>query len=225
MQPLVIIPARGGSKGVPGKNIKVLAEKPLIHYTIEAALELFPSERIIVSTDSKEIKSVSEQCKIEVPFIRPEELSTDTASSYDVIIHAVKYAQSKGLNFDTVILLQPTSPFRTPAHIRGAMELYRDDLDMVVSVKVSEANPYYSLFEENEKGLLDKSKEGNFTRRQDCPEVYEYNGAVYVIKLESLLKSKLSEFGQIVKYVMSDRDSLDIDTQLDWIIAETLMNN
>lgn len=222
MKPLVIIPARGGSKGVPGKNIKVLAGKPLIHYAIEAAMELFPSERIIVSTDSEEIKSVSEQCGIQVPFLRPKELATDTSSSYDVIIHAISFAESQGIDFDTIILLQPTSPFRTSQHIQDAMNLYNDSLDMVVSVKVSDANPYYSLFEEDESGYLNKSKSGDFMRRQDCPEVYEYNGAVYVINLKSVLKGSLSEFSRINKYVMSDKDSMDIDTELDWALVELL---
>lgn len=224
MSSLVIIPARGGSKGVPGKNIKILGGKPLIHYAINEALKLFPAENILVSTDSDEIKTVSEECGIKVPFIRPSELATDTSSSYDVILHAVNFAQANGLEFDKVILLQPTSPFRTAKHIQEAMDLYTDNLDMVVSVKESEANPYYSLFEENSDGLLDKSKNGEFTRRQDCPSVYEYNGAVYVINLKSLKENTLSQFQSVKKYVMSETDSLDIDTKLDWIVAETVMN-
>lgn len=223
MKSLVIIPARGGSKGVPGKNIKSLAGKPLIQYTIEAALDVFRADHILVSTDSEEIKSVSESCGVEVPFLRPNELATDTSSSYDVLLHAVRFATQQGLEFDTVVLLQPTSPFRTGVHIEEALNLYNDNLDMVVSVKLADANPYYSLFEENKDGYLNKSKEGNFTRRQDCPDVYEYNGAIYVINKESLLKEALGSFKKVKKYVMSAESSLDIDTPLDWKIAELIL--
>ena len=104
------------------------------------------------------------------------------------------------------------------------MELYRDTLDMVVSVKEAEGNPYYSLFEENEDGLLNKSKEGTFTRRQDCPKVYEYNGAIYIINADSLKQQTLSKFENVCKYLMSTEDSIDIDTNLDWIIAEAILN-
>ena len=225
MKPLVIIPARGGSKGVPGKNIKLLNGKPLIHYTIEAALEVFSKDQILVSTDSEEIKSVSEECGITVPFLRPAELATDTSSSYDVLLHAVDFAAKNGMDFDTVVLLQPTSPLRKAEHITGTMDAFEDSLDMVVSVKIADANPYYSLFEENNDGLLTKSKEGNFTRRQDCPEVYEYNGAVYVINKESLLRESLGAFKRVKKFIMPAEASLDIDTDLDWKIVELILRN
>jgi CMP-N,N'-diacetyllegionaminic acid synthase len=223
MDPLVIITARGGSKGVPDKNIKLLGGKPLIAYTIEAALGVFPAERIIVSTDSEKIKQAAEKCGIEVPFLRPAELATDTASSYDVILHAMDQANQLGIIYDTVILLQPTSPFRNAQHIRGALALLRENDDMVVSVKVSEENPYYSLFEENSDGYLSRSKEGSFTRRQDCPNVFSYNGAIYVMRAESLRKETIGSFKKVRKYVMSDLESLDIDTPLDWKLAELIM--
>ena len=223
MDPLVIITARGDSKGVPDKNIKLLGGKPLIAYTIEAALGVFPAERIIVSTDSEKIKQAAEKCGIEVPFLRPAELATDTASSYDVILHAMDQANQLGIIYDTVILLQPTSPFRNAQHIRGALALLRENDDMVVSVKVSEENPYYSLFEENSDGYLSRSKEGSFTRRQDCPNVFSYNGAIYVMRAESLRKETIGSFKKVRKYVMSDLESLDIDTPLDWKLAELIM--
>ena len=223
MDPLVIITARGGSKGVPDKNIKLLGGKPLIAYTIEAALGVFPAERIIVSTDSEKIKQAAEKCGIEVPFLRPAELATDTASSYDVILHTMDQANQLGIIYDTVILLQPTSPFRNAQHIRGALALLRENDDMVVSVKVSEENPYYSLFEENSDGYLSRSKEGSFTRRQDCPKVFSYNGAIYVMRAESLRKETIGSFKKVRKYVMSDLESLDIDTPLDWKLAELIM--
>ena len=225
MKPIVIIPARGGSKGIPGKNIKPLNGKPLIQYTIEAAREVFPDKNIIVSTDSNEIKKVVEETGLTVPFLRPAELSTDTSSSYDVLIHATEYAKSQGIDFDTVVLLQPTSPLRNSKHISEALSIYNDEFDMVVSVKESEENPYYSLFEEDEKGLLRKSKSSDYTRRQDCPPVYSYNGAIYIINYESLKKQPLHKFTKISKYLMPEINSLDLDTELDWKFMEFLLES
>ncbi len=223
MKPLVIIPARGGSKGVPGKNSKLLAGKPLIQYTIEAALGVFSPEQIIVSTDSQEIKAVAEASGLNVPFIRPAHLATDTASSYDVLLHAMHFAENNKLDFDSVVLLQPTSPFRTSEHIREAIDLFDASLDMVVSVKEPDSNPYYTMFEEDENGYLSKSKEGNYSRRQDCPKVYEYNGAIYVINSDRLKQMPIAAFKKVKKYVMSPAVSHDIDTSLDWIVAESLL--
>lgn len=224
MKPIVIIPARGGSKGIPGKNIKLLSGKPLIQYTIEAALGVFPSNHIIISTDSQDIFNVAADCGVKPPFIRPAELSTDTASSYEVILHAMQFARSTSMEFDTVVLLQPTSPFRTSDHINQALECYSPDLDMVVSVKKSDENPYYSLFEEDENGFLAKSKQGEFTRRQDCPDVFAYNGAIYIMNALSLDKMPIHLFTRIKKYVMKNEDSVDVDTELDWQIAEFIMS-
>lgn len=223
MKPLVVIPARGGSKGIPRKNIKKLAGKPLIHYTIEAARQVFDEEVICVSTDDKEIKEVAEETGLIVPFFRPAELASDTAGTRDVLLHAIDYYEEKGYYPDTVILLQPTSPFRTGEHIKEALKLYHSALDQIVSVKETGSNPYYVLFEENEEGYLEKSKKGNYKRRQDCPKVWELNGAIYIINVKSIKKEEMSGIGRIKKYVMDEKSSIDIDTQLDWTIAEALV--
>lgn len=223
MNILVIIPARGGSKGIPRKNIKQLHHKPLIYYTIEAAQQVFKNQDICISTDDIEIKTLVEKLGIEVPFLRPPELATDTAGTYEVLLHAIDFYEKQDKIYDSIVLLQPTSPFRNAQHIEEAIALYTNDLDMVVSVKETAANPYYVLFEENEKGYLEKSKKGNFTRRQDCPKVYEYNGAIYVINIKSLKKAPRHLLKNIKKYVMDEEVSLDIDTPFDWIIAELLM--
>jgi CMP-N,N'-diacetyllegionaminic acid synthase len=220
MKPLVIIPARGGSKGVPGKNIKILGGKPLIHYTIEAAQEVVANELICVTTDDAEIKACAEKAGVMVPFIRPAELASDTSGTYEVLLHALSFYENKGYSPDIVILLQPTSPFRTSYHIKKAVELYNPAIDMVVSVKETRSNPYYVLFEENENGHLEKSKKGNFMRRQDCPHVYELNGAIYVMNCESLQKQHYIDFKRIVKYLMDDISSIDIDSMVDWKLAE-----
>jgi len=225
MKPLIIIPARGGSKGVPKKNIKLLNGKPLINYAIDAARNIFEDTVICVTTDSQEIKEVVEKTTgLKVPFLRPENLATDNAGSYEVLLHAIDFYEKQGYFADTLILMQPTSPFRTSTHINEAMKLYSDDVDMVVSVKETKSNPYYVLYEENENGFLSKSKESKFTRRQDCPQVWELNGALYIINIESLKKGKIDTFKKTVKYIMSERDSVDIDTMLDWKLCESILN-
>ena len=225
MKPLIVIPARGGSKGVPRKNIKVLGDKPLIQYTIDAAKGVFDDEFICVSTDDFEIKSVVEQFGLKVPFLRPNELASDTAGTYEVLLHAISYYESKGYFPDTLILLQPTSPFRTSAHIKEALKLYHESIDMVVSVKETKANPYYILFEEDRNGYLKKTKEANFTRRQDCPKVWEYNGAIYIINVKALKEKTISQFTKVCKFEMDETSSHDIDTLLDWKIAEIILQD
>ncbi|GAA4464476.1 acylneuraminate cytidylyltransferase family protein [Nibrella saemangeumensis] len=219
---LFLITARGGSKGIPGKNIKPFAGKPLLYYTIDTARQLAPDEAICLSTDADEIIRAAEQYRLRVPFRRPDALATDQAGNYEVIRHAVDFYKQQGKRPDAVVLLQPTSPFRTAQHVREAINLYSDQLDMVVSVTESKGNPYFTLFEENAEGYLEHSKKGNFDRRQDCPTVYEYNGAVYVINTASLEQMALSRFTKIRKYVMSAEDSVDLDTPLDWEFAEFL---
>jgi CMP-N,N'-diacetyllegionaminic acid synthase len=223
MKPLVVIPARGGSKGLPGKNIRPLNGKPLIHYTIEAAREVFPDDRICITTDSEEIRTVARETGIPVPFLRPNYLARDTATSYDVLLHALEYYSQNGIEIDTLILLQPTSPLRKGQQVAEAIKCYSPEIDMVVSVKHTDANPYYVLKEENEQGFLVPSKTGTFTRRQDCPEVYELNGAIYVINRKSLEKSNLAGFTRTVKYVMDKMSSVDIDDLIDFELAELLV--
>lgn len=223
MNPLVVIPARGGSKGVIGKNTKLLGDVPLLHYTIEAAKAIFSQDLIYVSTDSLEIKQEAEKTGLTVPFIRPSYLATDTADIRGVLLHALKFAAQSGYHADQLVLLQPTSPFRTEQHIREALTLCTEEVDMVVSVKETKANPYYVLFEETQEGFLEKSKVGTFARRQDCPKVYEYNGAIYIMKCETLYRLPISDFPRVIKYVMDELYSLDIDTVNDWKYAEFLI--
>lgn len=224
MKPLVIIPARGGSKGVPGKNIKLLNDKPLIHYTIDAARLNFSDDLICVSTDDEDIRRCVEDIGLKVPFLRPSALSQDNSGTYDVLLHALSYYKSIGYEADVVVLLQPTSPFRNAIHIQNALKLYTSELDMVVSVKETSSNPYYVLFEEDDNGYLIKSKDEVFVTRQECPKVWEYNGAIYIINVNSLMKGKLNSFRKIKKFVMSDVASIDIDSPLDWDLAEVVSN-
>lgn len=219
MKPLVVIPARGGSKGLPGKNIKPLNGKPLILYTVEAAREVFPDEIICVSSDDEKIKQVVESSGLHVPFTRPAHLATDQAGTHEVLLHAIEHYEQNGYYPDTLILLQPTSPLRNAIHIKEALAEYDERCDMVISVNETKANPYYTLREETKDGWLVKSKEGNFTRRQDCPQVYEVNGAIYIACVEKTKQKSFRDFERVKKYVMDAHMSLDIDTPLDWHIV------
>lgn len=224
MKTLYVIPARGGSKGIPGKNIKPLAGKPLIEYSIDVARALANDEDICVTTDDNAIIETVERTGLKVPFVRPAELSTDQSGTYEVLLHALDFYESKGVHYDTIVLLQPTSPFRTVDDVKACLELYSDDIDMVVSVKQAATNPYYNAFEIDDNGFLHISKgEGNYTRRQDAPKVWEYNGAVYVINVESLRKMPLGKFTRRRMYEMSAERSIDLDTPTDWLIAETII--
>lgn len=225
MKILVIIPARGGSKGIPHKNIKPLDGKPLIHYTIDEAREIVGDEDICVSTDDPEIIKCVENYGLKVPFVRPEELATDTAGTYEVLLHALNFYEKQGRHYDIVLLLQNTSPFRKAEHIKEALKLYNDGVDMVVSVKECPANPYYCVFEENEEGFLHVCKgDGNIFRRQDAPKVYEFNGAIYIMNADKLKTTHMHKMRKRVKYVMDDLSSYDLDTMWDWELAESIIN-
>ena len=223
MKILVVIPARGGSKGIPRKNIKPFAGKPLIYYTIDTARAIVPDEDICVSTDDDEIIQAVENYGLKVPFRRPDELATDTAGTYEVLLHAIEFYEKQGRHYDVLLLLQNTSPFRTVEHVKEAIALFTPEVDMVVSVKECAANPYYCVFEENQDGFLYVCKgDGTIYRRQDAPKVYEYNGAVYVINTDSLKKQHLHQFAKRIKYVMDEQSSFDLDTMNDWMIAEMI---
>ena len=225
MNPLIVIPARGGSKGIPHKNIKELAGRPLIAYAIDAARAVAAdAAHVVVSTDDPAIASVAARCGAPTDYVRPAELATDTAGSREVVLDAMRWADERGLAYDCVVLLQPTSPFRTADDVRGAMQLYNPDLDMVVSVCEAASNPYYTCFESAPNGVLHISKgDGRYTRRQDCPKVWEYNVAGYVINPESIRREPLGAFRRRVPFVMPRERSVDLDTPTDWLVAEALM--
>ncbi|WP_339625069.1 acylneuraminate cytidylyltransferase family protein [uncultured Winogradskyella sp.] len=225
MNYLVIITARGGSKGIPKKNIKLLNGKPLIQYSIDIAKSISHLDDICFTTDNDDIIKVAETCGLNITFKRPEVLATDTANSRDVMLHALEHYETlRNKTYDAIVLLQPTSPFRTIDQVKNCIDLYNNDLDMVVSVKAASANPYYNLYEET-NGFLESSKKGNFTRRQDCPDVWEFNGAIYVINTTALRAQPMSDFSKVKKFEMSEETSIDIDTPLDWKIAEFHLQN
>ena len=226
MKTLYVIPARGGSKGIPHKNIKPLAGKPLIGYSIDVARQLAADDDICLTSDDPEIAATAESMGLNVPFLRPASLATDTCGTYEVLIHALDFYRDRGIDYDTLVLLQPTSPMRTADDVRAAMALYSPDIDMVVTVKEAASNPYYNCYETDNDGFLHISKgDGGYTRRQDAPKVWEYNGAVYVINVESLRRMPLSAFTRRRMSVMPAERSVDLDTPVDWLIAEKLIEN
>ena len=224
MKSLIVIPARGGSKGIPHKNVKPLNGKPLIYYTIDVARQFTTDENICVTTDDQEIIRCVEDYGLKVPFVRPAELATDTCGSNEVIQHAYKFFADKGVVYDTVILLQPTSPFRKVEFVKEAVALYDDNMDMVTSVAPATCNPYYDGYEEAEDGFMYVSKgAGDITRRQEAPAVWQWNGSVYVINPKSLMEKGMGAFTKVKKYAMPEIYSVDLDTMLDWKYAELLI--
>ncbi len=222
---LVIIPARGGSKGIPGKNIKELNGKPLIYYSIDAARSITKDENICMTSDDDNIIACVESYGLKVPFKRPVELSTDYIGSNDVILHALNFYENQFIYPKIVLLLQPTSPFRKKELIEEAISMYDDSLDMVVSVKETSSNPYFNCFEENYRGYLKICKGmGQYNRRQDAPKVYEFNGSMYIINPKSLKEKGMKNFTKTRKYVMDNLFSVDLDTMFDWYLAEMLIS-
>lgn len=220
---LVVIPARGGSKGLPGKNIKDLCGKPLIAYSIDVARAITTDENICVSTDDQKIIDTVEQYGLKVPFVRPAEYATDTATTNDVLLHAVDFYEKKGRHFDKLLLLQPTSPLRTVDEVKEAMELYREDIDMVVSVTKSHAPAV--LCNDNDSGFVELVYNKNAGGRQELPTFYEFNGAIYVINIKALKEKGLGRFNRRIKYVMSKETSVDIDDIYDFMLIETIIKS
>ena len=223
MKILYLIPARGGSKGLPGKNIKILGSKPLINYSIDFARKFTSDSNICVSSDDEDIIKCVNDNNLKIEFKRPDSLSTDTATTNDVIIDAINYYESIGRYYDLIVLLQPTSPFRNIKDFKNMLNNWTKDLDLLVSVKESHDSPYFNIFEENSDGFLEKSKDIGITRRQDAPKVYAFNGSIYIYKVSSI---KNNQIKKIKKYIMQDLiTSIDIDTSFDFMLCETVINN
>jgi N-acylneuraminate cytidylyltransferase len=195
MKILYVIPARAGSKGLPEKNVKILGKKPLIEYSIDFALaNMFEGDELCISTNDPKVIEIAKSKGVSVPFIRPDALASDDSSTNDVLIHALSYYESIDKKFDAILLLQPTSPFRSQEDFTQLLSEITSEIDMVVSVKVAKENPYFTLFEEDNGGYLQKSKNGGFIRRQDCPPVYAFNGSMYLISIGALKNHKIGEF-------------------------------
>jgi CMP-N-acetylneuraminic acid synthetase len=228
---LGLVPARGGSKGIERKNIAPLAGKPLLAYTCEAALESQVLDRVILSTDDEEIADVGRHCGIEVPFVRPASISGDAASSVDVARHALLWLiEKEGKGPGILVLLQPTSPLRRSRHIDEALaKMEGTGADTVVSVtEVPHRYTPYSLMEFSQGRLKDFWKEPlpfDRHRRQDLPSLYARNGPAVLATRVSVLLEENSFYGDhVTPYLMSQEDSVDIDTPFDLEVAEWLLS-
>jgi CMP-N,N'-diacetyllegionaminic acid synthase len=216
--------ARGGSKGLPRKNVLPLAGQPLIAHTIAQARACGAIDAVYVSTDDDEIAQVARAHGAIVPYRRPAELSTDEAAKLPVIEHLLRHLESEGVRVDTAVDLQPTSPLRTAQDIEGALAL-RDTAPLVVSVTEPSHNPYYTLVEAQPDGTLALSKPANFARRQDAPQAWGLNGAIYVWRRDAIARAAEQGFWSVPArpYVMPRRRSVDIDDLEDFEMAEWLM--
>ena len=224
---LAIIPARGGSKGLPGKNIKALCGKPLIAYTIEAAQAAKSIDRLILSTDDEEIAEVVQKFGVEIPFMRPAELAKDTSLAIDNYIYTMDWLNAESSKqYDDFIVLQPTSPFRTAADIDNAVELFREkNADSVISVCEASHPPVWAK-KIDPSGVLKDCFDINIgnKNRQELETSFMPNGAIFILKL-SLLKSLYSYYSDnTYAYVMPRERSVDIDTFFDFEFAEFLVS-
>lgn len=225
---LAIIPARGGSKRLPRKNILNLAGKPLIAWSIEAARNSNNISEVVVTTDSLEIKKIAEDFGASVPFIRPEYLSNDTASSFDVVKHCIEYYQTQlNKTFDYIILIQPTSPLRTSSDIDSSIELLIEkNADAIVSLCETEHSPLWANTIDNTLSLDHFLQDDVKTKRsQDLPIYYRINGAIYICRTTELLKQKTFFLEKkCFAYLMNKEKSVDIDTLIDFKLAEILIS-
>lgn len=220
---IAIIPARGGSKGVLHKNIRLLAGRPLIHYTIHAAQNSRYINRVIVSTDDDKIMDVVIGEGAEV-IKRPAEISGDNAPTVDAILHAINQCGIKGLKPEIVVLLQPTSPFRTSSDIDAAVDIFlKNECDSVISVVEADHPPYWNMVVEGPylQPLLDP--ESLRVRRQDLPKTYSPNGAIYIASVETLERTHSFYTPKIKPYIMPAERSLDIDSEFDLLFAEAII--
>jgi pseudaminic acid cytidylyltransferase len=221
---IAIVTARGGSKGLPRKNVLPFCGKPLIAHSIEAAKNSSAIDRIIVSTDDEEIADISREFGAEVPFMRPAELASDTAGSREVILHALSFLKKQRTPVEDFCLLQPTSPLRTSADIDGALKIFLEKrADSVLSVTPYD-HPVQWAVEMLDNGILLPREKEKTGRRQDMAEYYRPNGAVYMFRTE-FFKNSAGYFGaNSYGYIMPPERSIDIDTQLDFVVAETIAN-
>jgi CMP-N,N'-diacetyllegionaminic acid synthase len=224
MNYLVVIPARGGSKRVANKNLRLLGDKPLVNWTIDLAKKVFDKSTIIVSTDDERIATIAKNNGINVPWLRPEELSTDTARTVDVVIHAVNWYEEEYGPIDGIVLLQPTSPFRSEKTLKNALRLYElNNKKSIVTVSPSKSHPEWQYVIHNDRLMpLIPSAEQRL-RSQELKTSLQLNGLIYIVKPSEIRNTKnFVNIDTIPLIVASEVESLDIDTELDFKIASML---
>ena len=224
MKNIAIITARSGSKGIRDKNIKLLGNKPLLAYTIEAALNSKMFEKVMVSTDSEKYAEISRSWGASVPFLRSEENAKDTASSWDTVSEVLHKKKKKGEEFDTFCLLQPTSPFRTGEDIKKAYSLYlKKRANAIVSVCEVEHSLQWCNKLDDTYSLDGFVGRDDIRQRQILDKYYRINGAIYISNVKTFEKDPFIYRDGAYAYIMSSTRSIDIDTELDFIYAETIL--
>jgi len=220
---LAIIPARGGSKGIPRKNIKIIAGKPLIVWTIEEAKKSKYIDRLILSSEDVEIIRVAKEWGCEVPFIRPKELAQDETPGIEPVIHAINTLSEK---YDYVCLLQPTSPLRKVENIDDCIEkCIKNDADSCVSVTEVDKHPYWMYEIGKNEELISLFPDKSITRRQDLPKVFALNGAIYISTCQQILKQKKLITEKTYGYIMNKNNSIDIDEEMDFNFSAIMLLN
>ena len=220
MNTIALIPARGGSKGLPRKNIKLFNSKPLIYWSIQTALKSDHIDRVIVSTDDEEIAEIAKSYSAEVPFLRPKKLSSDESPGIDPVIHALENIP----NVKDLLLLQPTSPFRETKHIEEIFKLRSEfNSDSAVSVSLSRKHIDLFFFLNDKKEIIPYNNKIRLLPRQQYQNSYTLNGSLYLATKESIFSHKSLITPETIGYVMPEKYSFDIDTQLDWDLAEFVM--
>lgn len=223
---LAIIPARAGSKGIKDKNIIDLNGKPLIAYSIEAGLKSKYIDKVVVTTDGEEIAREAIKYGAEVPFLRPEYLSSDNAKTIDAVIHCIEEMEKLGEKYDYVVLLQPTQPLRQSWHIDEAIELILEkNEEALVSVSKVKDNPILIRSIDSNGYVINLLSESSTKRRQDFQDFYKVNGAIYINKINQNLNNKTSLNDNKVAYIMDEKYDVDIDEMLDLQIAEIMISN
>lgn len=218
-----VIPARGGSKGVPRKNVLPLCGLPLIAHTIKQALQSKHIDRLLVSTDDDEIARIARQYGAEVPFVRPLELSGDHVSSEDVVLHALQWLENAGHGFDIIVKLLATSPLRTPEDIDACISLLeREKADNVFSVTPAGRNPYFNMVEIH-NGKVVQVKPGTFASRQTAPPVYDLNASIYVWWADVFKRTPALFLDRTRVYIMPRERSVDIDDAIDFKLVQLIM--
>ncbi len=229
MRVLGLVPARGGSKGIPHKNLRLLAGKPLLAYTAKAALGAKRLDRVLLSTDDPEIVELGQQCGLWSPFLRPANLARDDTPMFPVVLHALDWLQDQGEQYDAVCLLQPTSPLRRSSDIDGCIDLCEQSgADCVLSVLPvpDRHNPHWVYFLD-EGGFMQLALgDGEpVPRRQELPQAYHREGSVYVCRVE-VMRRRGSLYGhQILPYMLTPAQSINLDEEADWQRAERLLGN
>lgn len=223
---LCIIPARGGSKGLPGKNIKKFCGIPLVAVTILEAEKSKYIKRVIVTSEDEEIIKTALEFDAEV-IKRPVELASDSSPTIDSILHVIEYLQTEGYSLENIILLQCTSPLRTVKHIDEAIELFeskKNIADALISATKQEHPPWWNKVLDSEGFLADliEYDKNKYQRRQDFPDVYSENGAIYIIKTTKLLETLRLDQTKTILYEMNRLDSIDIDNEEDFLFAESI---